>query len=69
MLSKGVDLIVANEVGGQNSAFGNDENTLNVIDRSGVVTMGPDLKSRLAEQLIDDISSRFNAQGAVQNSR
>ncbi len=69
LLSKGIDLIAANDVGGENGALGSDTNTLELIDRSGVVTLGPALKTIIAAQLIEQISIRFHAESKLQNSR
>jgi len=69
LLSKGVDLIAANAVGGENSALGSDSNTIQLIDRNEVTKLGPDLKSKVAESLIEQISVRIHAQSALQNSR
>ncbi len=62
---KGVDLIAANLVSGQNGALGSDRNTLEVIDNDGVVTLGPALKTEVAEQLIEQIAIRFHAKSTV----
>ncbi|MDE0309841.1 MAG: bifunctional phosphopantothenoylcysteine decarboxylase/phosphopantothenate--cysteine ligase CoaBC [Acidiferrobacterales bacterium] len=69
LLAKGVDLIAANDVGGEQGALGSDTNTLELIDRSGVVTIGPALKTVIAAQLIEQISIRFHAQSKLQNTR
>jgi phosphopantothenoylcysteine decarboxylase/phosphopantothenate--cysteine ligase len=66
LLSKGVDLIAANNVDG---ALGSDSNTIELIDRAGVTTLGPALKTEVAEQLIEQISVRFHAKGSLQNTR
>ena len=66
LLSKGVDLIAANDVDG---ALGSDSNTIELIDRAGVTTLGPALKTEVAEQLIEQISVRFHAKGSLQNTR
>ena len=69
LLSKGVDLVAANNVGGPDGAFGSDRNQLELIDRSGVMTIGPALKTLVATQLIEQISIRINAESKVQSSR
>lgn len=69
LLAKGIDLIAANDVGGEDGALGSDTNTLELIDRSGVVTLGPTLKTIIAAQLIEQISIRFHAESKLQNSR
>ncbi len=69
LLAKGVDLIAANDVGGAEGALGSDTNTLELIDRGGVNTLGPALKTIIAAQLIEQISIRFHAESKLQNSR
>ena len=69
LLSKGVDLIAANDVGGEQGAIGSDVNTIELIDRSGVVTLGPAAKTQVAEQLIEQIANRFHAESQLQSSR
>lgn len=69
LLAKRADLIAANSVSGESNALGSDTNTLQVIDRSGVTTLGPALKTTIAEQLIEQISERFRATGTLQSSR
>lgn len=69
LLAKGVNLIAANNVGGENSAIGADTNKIELIDRNGVVTLGPAPKSTVAQQLIECISDRFHAQSSLQNTR
>ena len=69
LLSKRADLIAANSVSGESNALGSDTNTLQLIDRSGVTTLGPALKTTIAEQLIEQISERFRGTGTLQSSR
>ena len=69
LLAKGIDLIAANDVGGEDGALGSDTNTLELIDRSGVVTLGPALKKVIAKQLIEQISIRIHAESKLQNTR
>ena len=69
LLSKRADLIAANSVSGESNALGSDTNTLQLIDRSGVTTLGPALKTTIAEQLIEQISERFRETGTLQSSR
>jgi phosphopantothenoylcysteine decarboxylase/phosphopantothenate--cysteine ligase len=49
------DLLVANQVGGKKSAFGNDLNELVVFSRRKAkpVILKRDFKSRLAEKILD----------------
>ena len=69
LLAKRADLIAANTVGGQSSALGSDTNTLQLIGRSGVTTLGPALKTTIAEQLIEHISERLSEAGTIQSTR
>ncbi len=69
LLSKGADMIAANSVIGETSALGSDRNTLHVIDRSGVTTLGPALKTKIAEKLVEEIATRYHARDTLQNSR
>lgn len=69
LLAKRADLIAANSVSGESNALGSDTNTLQLIDRSGVTTLGPALKTVIAEQLIEQISERFRESGTLQSSR
>ena len=69
LLAKRADLIAANVVGGESNALGSDYNTLQLIDRTGVVALGPALKTRIAVDLIQEISARFHARGTLQSTR
>ena len=69
LLAKRADLIAANTVGGESDALGSDYNTLQLIDRTGVVSLGPALKTRIAVDLIQEISARFHARGTLQSTR
>ncbi len=69
MRSKGSDLIAANSVIGAQNALESDHNTLQLIDGSGVTTLGPALKTQVAQDLVEEIATRFHARGTVQNSR
>ena len=69
LLSKRADLIAANSVKGQNSAIGSEQNSLQLIDRSGVTTIETAPKRQVAEQLIAEISQRFHAKDRLQNTR
>lgn len=69
LLAKGVDLIAANDVAGEHGALGSDVNTLELIDRSGVVSLGPALKTIVATQLIEQIAIRLHADSQLQNTR
>ena len=69
LLAKRADLIAANLVSGEANALGSDFNSLQLIDRSGVTALGPALKTRIAVELIEEISTRFHARGTLQNTR
>ena len=69
LLAKREDLIAANAVGGDSSALGSHYNTLQLIDRAGVVSLGPALKTRIAVDLIQEISTRYHARDTLQNTR
>ncbi len=58
LMSKGADLIAANEVG-FNKGFGVDDNALLLLDRSGSMTLPRMRKSRLARALVDEIIRRY----------
>ena len=55
MERKGIDMIAANQVG-RNLAFGTDENRLEVLWSGGQATLGPALKTDLADALLQRIS-------------
>ena len=58
---KGIDLIAANLVAGNSGALGSDHNTLELINYEDVITLGPGLKTEVAEQLIEQISIQYHA--------
>lgn len=52
--SKNADFIVANQIGGPGSAFGNEENSVLVLDRfNAPLQLGPMAKTLLADRLLD----------------
>ena len=55
MERKGIDVIAANQVG-QDRAFGTDENRLDVLWSGGGVTLGPGLKTDLADALLQQVA-------------
>lgn len=69
LLSKGVDMIAANKVGGVDGAIGSDGNKIDLIDRTGVTTIGPDSKQQVANRLINEICERYLAEDSLQNTR
>jgi phosphopantothenoylcysteine decarboxylase/phosphopantothenate--cysteine ligase len=61
---KGLDLIVANRVGGPFDAIGSEENKVVVFGREGTLTDWPMLpKRQVAERLWDLIADRYRARG------
>lgn len=52
LLRKGVDLVAANRVGGADGGFERDDNTLLVVWRDGMRTLGPASKHAVAEALV-----------------
>lgn len=69
LLSKGVDLIAANKVGGETGAIESDYNTIQLIDRGGVTTIGPATKLQVAEKLIEEICVHYFAENRLQNTQ
>lgn len=64
--SKNTDFIVANKIGGSDSAFGRDDNTILVYGRDGKsLSLGPSLKTELAGQLLDLFEPRIGQPRAV----
>lgn len=62
--AKNADFIVANQIGGENSAFGRDDNTLLVLGTAGFrEPMGPASKAVLATRLLDLFAYRLTARG------
>ena len=68
LLKKGVDLIAANDVSG-GAAFGEEENHLVLVDRSGARDLGRASKTELARRLIELIVERLDESGPDQDSR
>lgn len=57
---KNADFIVANRIGGENSAFEKDDNTVVVFSRDGrEIPIGPLSKDELAEQLVSLFACRL----------
>ena len=57
---KNVDMIIANQVGGNNNPFGSDQNDLILVDRQGETDLGQGTKTDLAERLILEIALRYH---------
>jgi len=56
---KGLDMIAANPVGGENIGFGVDTNTLRVFWKDGETDLGEATKTDLAARLVALVSGRF----------
>lgn len=56
---KGLDMIAANPVGGENIGFGVDTNTLRVFWKDGEADLGEATKTDLAARLVALVSGRF----------
>jgi len=53
---KSLDMVVVNQVGGPNSAFGNDTNEVIILTRHGEMTQFPRLSKRiLADRILDEL--------------
>ena len=57
--AKGINLIAANSVSGENSAFNSDSNELVLIDRDGISHLSRCSKSLLAQKLTKEIARRY----------
>lgn len=69
LLQKNVDLIAANQVGGSDSGFDVDTNSLLVIGRNYKTLLEKQYKTRLARKLITIIAEQYHAKNTTQNSR
>jgi phosphopantothenoylcysteine decarboxylase/phosphopantothenate--cysteine ligase len=66
--SKKVDLMVANQVGGENSPFGRDDNALTLVDSKSETDLGRGSKQALAQCLVQEIGSRYHAKHSTTDS-
>ena len=57
--AKGINMIAANPVSGENSAFNSDSNELVLIDRDGISHLSRCSKSLLAQKLTKEIAKRY----------
>lgn len=57
--AKGINMIAANCVSGENSAFNSDSNELTLIDRDGISHLSRCSKSLLAQKLTKEIARRY----------
>jgi phosphopantothenoylcysteine decarboxylase/phosphopantothenate--cysteine ligase len=66
--SKKVNLMVANQVGGENTPFGSDDNALILVESQGETDLGRGSKKTLAQCLVREIASRYYAKYSTQDS-
>ncbi len=66
--SKGVDMIAANLVGGEQGGFERDENALSVIWAGGRQDLPMARKERLAEALVSIITEKFHEKNRTENT-
>ena len=59
LTTKGIDLIAANPVSGDNSAFNSDSNELTLIDKNGISHLSRCSKPILAQKLTKEIARRY----------
>ena len=59
LLAKRIDMIAANPVNGDNSAFNSDSNELSLIDRNGISHIDRCSKTALAHKLTKEIAKRY----------
>ncbi len=60
LTAKGIDLIAANPVSGDNSAFDSESNELTLIDHNGISHLSRCSKSLLAQKLTKEIAQRYH---------
>lgn len=65
---KNVDLIVANNVGGVDTPFGEDFNSLTLFDHQNEIDLGYGSKQMLADRLISEIAPRYYEKNSSSNS-
>lgn len=59
LTAKGIDMIAANPVSGDNSAFNSDSNELTLIDKNGISHLSRCSKPLLAQKLTKEIARRY----------
>jgi len=69
LLTKNVDMIIANPIGAPGAGFASDTNAVTIVDRDGNTPLAPAAKSQLARALIQHIAGRFNEKNRSQNPR
>ncbi len=68
LLTKKIDLIAANPVSGDNSAFDSESNELTLIDRNGSSHLSRCSKSLLARKLTKEIARRYHETYSAKNT-
>ena len=64
--SKGIDLLVANDVSEPGSGFGTDTNRVTILDRAGAVDQLPLLSKReVADRILDRVARALDARDAA----
>ena len=66
--AKKVDLMVANQVGGENSPFGRDDNALILVESQRETDLGRSSKQAHAQRLVREIASRYHAKHSAPGS-
>jgi len=68
LTAKRIDLIAANPVSGDNSAFDSESNELTLIDRNGISHLSRCSKSLLARKLTKEIAQRYHETYSAKDS-
>ena len=61
LAQKGCDMIVANDVGGDNGVMGGDMNTVHLVSKAGVESWPRLSKADVAERLVAEFAVRLRA--------
>ena len=59
LIAKGLDMIAANPVSGDNSAFNSEFNEISLIDKNGIIHLNRCSKNLLAQKLTKEIARRY----------
>jgi phosphopantothenoylcysteine decarboxylase/phosphopantothenate--cysteine ligase len=68
LAAKGINMIAANSVAGENSAFNSEENELTLIDSRGTTRLERTSKPLLALKLIKEIAERYYETHSAKNT-
>ncbi len=68
LTAKGIDLIAANPVSGDNSTFDSESNELTLIDHNGISHLSRCSKSLLAQKLTKEIAQRYHETYSAKDS-